>query len=89
MSEKRKQKQQQSPEPVTRTPLPGDKKPWEAPRMEDVSEEVMAQPYIRFRMRTIRGSWPRRTVRLLGSSREQRAGVSERLTTSEAVRETT
>jgi hypothetical protein len=35
-------------EPVTRKPLPGDKVPWETPKMEDVSEEVMAQPYIRF-----------------------------------------
>ena len=35
-------------EPSTRKPLPGDKLPWETPRMEDVSEEVMAQPYIRF-----------------------------------------
>jgi len=25
-----------------------DKLPWEPPRMEDVSEQVMAQPYIRF-----------------------------------------
>jgi hypothetical protein len=24
------------------------KQPWETPKMEDVSEEVMAQPYIRF-----------------------------------------
>ena len=47
MSEKvRKPKPPQ--EPVTRKPLPGDKLPWEAPKMEDVSEEVMAQPYIRF-----------------------------------------
>jgi hypothetical protein len=38
------------PEPVTRKPMKGDarKLPWETPRMEDVSEEVMAQPYIRF-----------------------------------------
>ena len=35
-------------EPVTRKALPGDKQPWETPKMEDVSEEVMAQPYIRF-----------------------------------------
>ena len=35
-------------EPVTRRPLPGNKQPWETPKMEDVSEEVMAQPYIRF-----------------------------------------
>jgi hypothetical protein len=25
-----------------------DKLPWETPKMEDVSEQVMAQPYIRF-----------------------------------------
>jgi hypothetical protein len=36
------------PEPTTRKPLPSDKQPWETPKMEDVSEEVMAQPYIRF-----------------------------------------
>ena len=24
------------------------KQPWESPQIEDVSEEVMAQPYIRF-----------------------------------------
>jgi len=35
-------------EPMTRKPLPGDKQPWETPKIEDVSEEVMAQPYIRF-----------------------------------------
>ena len=35
-------------EPATRKALPGDKQPWETPKMEDVSEEVMAQPYIRF-----------------------------------------
>ena len=35
-------------EPTTRKSLPGDKLPWETPKMEDVSEEVMAQPYIRF-----------------------------------------
>ena len=29
-------------------PQPGDKPKWETPKMEDVSEEVMAQPYIRF-----------------------------------------
>jgi len=40
-----KAKDQESP---TRAPIPGSKLPWEAPRMEDVSEEVMAQPYIRF-----------------------------------------
>jgi hypothetical protein len=35
-------------EPTTRKTLPSDKQPWETPKMEDVSEEVMAQPYIRF-----------------------------------------
>ena len=25
-----------------------EKLPWETPKMEDVSEQVMAQPYIRF-----------------------------------------
>ncbi len=35
-------------EPVTRKPRPSDKQYWETPKMEDVSEEVMAQPYIRF-----------------------------------------
>ena len=35
-------------EPMTRKPLPGGKQPWETPKIEDVSEEVMAQPYIRF-----------------------------------------
>ena len=27
---------------------PSDKAVWETPKLEDVSEEVMAQPYIRF-----------------------------------------
>lgn len=35
-------------EPVTRKTLASDKQPWVTPQMEDVSEEVMAQPYIRF-----------------------------------------
>jgi hypothetical protein len=26
----------------------GDRQQWETPKMEDVSEQVMAQPYIRF-----------------------------------------
>jgi hypothetical protein len=38
-----------APEAAQREARPGsDKLPWETPRMEDVSEEVMAQPYIRF-----------------------------------------
>ena len=32
----------------TRKSLPSDKQQWETPKIEDVSEEVMAQPYIRF-----------------------------------------
>ena len=27
---------------------PGEKLKWETPKLEDVSEQVMAQPYIRF-----------------------------------------
>ena len=27
---------------------PGEKPAWETPKLEDVSEQVMAQPYIRF-----------------------------------------
>jgi hypothetical protein len=27
---------------------PADKPAWETPKLEDVSEQVMAQPYIRF-----------------------------------------
>jgi hypothetical protein len=27
---------------------PGERQKWETPAMEDVSEQVMAQPYIRF-----------------------------------------
>ena len=38
-----------SQEPTTRKPMASDNKPQrETPRLEDVSEEVMAQPYIRF-----------------------------------------
>lgn len=33
---------------TTRKTLPGEKPQWETPKIEDVSEEVMAQPYIRF-----------------------------------------
>ena len=38
----------QAQEQTIRMPQPGDKPKWETPKMEDVSEEVMAQPYIRF-----------------------------------------
>ncbi len=34
-------------EPVEKTEGT-EKLPWETPKMEDVSEQVMAQPYIRF-----------------------------------------
>jgi hypothetical protein len=48
MSESQQQKSK-TQEPTTRKPLKGDgKQPWETPKLEDVSEEVMAQPYIRF-----------------------------------------
>jgi hypothetical protein len=33
---------------ITVEQIPGDKPTWETPEMQDVSEEVMAQPYIRF-----------------------------------------
>jgi hypothetical protein len=35
-------------EPKTEKVEPADRLSWETPRMEDVSEQVMAQPYIRF-----------------------------------------
>ena len=35
-------------EATTRKAMPGEKVMWETPKMEDVTEEVMAQPYIRF-----------------------------------------
>lgn len=48
MSEKVTIEKPKSAEPTTRKSLPSDKPKWETPKMEDVSEEVMAQPYIRF-----------------------------------------
>ena len=36
------------PQPKTVAPAPLDKPVWETPKLEDVSEQVMAQPYIRF-----------------------------------------
>lgn len=33
---------------TTETVKPTGKPAWETPKLEDVSEEVMAQPYIRF-----------------------------------------
>jgi hypothetical protein len=41
------QKPQKAKETTQRQPKQG-KLAWEKPKMEDVSEEVMAQPYIRF-----------------------------------------
>ena len=32
----------------SQTKAPVQKRAWETPRLEDVSEQVMAQPYIRF-----------------------------------------
>ena len=35
-------------QPKTVAPTPPDQRPaWETPKLEDVSEQVMAQPYIR------------------------------------------
>lgn len=48
MSEKVTIEKPNTKEPTTRKSLPSDKPQWETPKMEDVSEEVMAQPYIRF-----------------------------------------
>lgn len=35
-------------QPKAVAPTPPDKPVWETPKLEDVSEQVMAQPYIRF-----------------------------------------
>lgn len=35
------------PQPAAQK-TPTGKQPWETPKLEDVSEQVMAQPYIRF-----------------------------------------
>ena len=40
-------KPEQRQQAVSVTP-PVKKLPWETPKLEDVSEQVMAQPYIRF-----------------------------------------
>ena len=42
------QKPKTAQESTTRKALPSDKLPWETPKLQDVSDEVMAQPYIRF-----------------------------------------
>ena len=36
------------PQPQQVAQKPVDKPVWETPKLEDVSEQVMAQPYIRF-----------------------------------------
>ena len=42
-------KSEPAPEPAGDNEIPQSaKQPWETPKIEDVSEEVMAQPYIRF-----------------------------------------
>ncbi len=35
-------------DPRSAKPQPAEKRAWETPKLEDVSEQVMAQPYIRF-----------------------------------------
>ncbi len=37
-----------SAESATDKVKPNEKQTWETPKLEDVSEQVMAQPYIRF-----------------------------------------
>lgn len=48
MSEAKLMVEPQKAEPRSESTKPGDKPAWETPRLEDVSEQVMAQPYIRF-----------------------------------------
>lgn len=48
MSDTRISADKNPPKDPEQAPNPKGKLPWEAPKMEDVSEEVMAQPYIRF-----------------------------------------
>lgn len=48
MSVKQAVQKPKKQETTIRKPKQGNKAAWEKPRMEDVSEEVMAQPYIRF-----------------------------------------
>ena len=48
MSEKVTIDKPKSAQPTVRKTRPSDKPQWETPKMQDVSEEVMAQPYIRF-----------------------------------------
>jgi len=39
---------QKTPDNATTKTASGDKPVWQTPKLEDVSEQVMAQPYIRF-----------------------------------------
>ena len=50
MSETKLKVESQTPavQKRTETERPAAKPVWETPRLEDVSEQVMAQPYIRF-----------------------------------------
>jgi hypothetical protein len=43
-----KQEGDKSAESAAPKAKPNDKQAWETPKLEDVSEQVMAQPYIRF-----------------------------------------
>ena len=43
-----KQESDKSAQGMTEKVKPNDKQAWETPKLEDVSEQVMAQPYIRF-----------------------------------------
>lgn len=42
------QDEQQEREAQAEIKRPGERLTWETPKMEDVSDQVMAQPYIRF-----------------------------------------
>ena len=50
MSETKLKVESQTPAAPKRTEAdrPANKPAWETPKLEDVSEQVMAQPYIRF-----------------------------------------
>jgi hypothetical protein len=44
----RTESREQTEQTVTQPQATGRKLAWETPKLEDVSEQVMAQPYIRF-----------------------------------------
>lgn len=48
MKEQNDNPQKIAGETKTEEAAPRDKRDWETPKLEDVSEQVMAQPYIRF-----------------------------------------